>query len=147
MAGPRIVGGCGGNGIPLATLWLMRYLSMTTSTICLACLLAATGCQQDLALMGPIDRRPLLDVDGRERSLALDTPLQHYIQTRQVDAGALPWYADRNDHSLAADAGYAGPTVQSSVTITRDRQYSSHGRVHDNFHSTTYRREYRQTVR
>lgn len=97
--------------------------------------------------MGPVDRTPLLDVEGQTRSVALDTPLQHFLQTQQADAGHLPWYADRNDHSPAANAGYARPTVQSSVTITRDRQYSSNGRVHDHFYSTTYRREYRATVR
>ncbi len=61
--------------------------------------------------------------------------------------GVLPWYADRNDRTPAAFAGYRLPTVQSSVTITRDRQYSHHGQVRDQYDSTTYRREYREAVR
>ena len=97
--------------------------------------------------MEHVDLGPQLDIGGNQRSLALDTPLQDYIQSRQASPAGLPWYADRNDRSPAANAGYALPTVQSSVTITRDRQYSSHGRVYDHFHSTTYRREYRQSVR
>lgn len=124
----------------------MRHLSISTSAICLACLLAITGCQQSPAIQ-PVDRGPQLDVRGSHRSLALDTPLQHYIQTRQADPGALPWYTDRNDRSPAANAGFAQTTVQNSVTITRDRQHSSHGRVNDQFQTTTYRREYRQSVR
>lgn len=125
----------------------MRYLSKPISAICLACLFALTGCQQAPAPLRQVDLGPQLDAEGHRRSLALDTPLQHYIQTRQADPGLLPWYADRNDRSPAVNAGYAQPTVQTSVTVTRDRQYSSHGRAHDHFSSTTYRREYRQSVR
>ena len=123
---------------------MMRAQHSLLTTLCLAGLLALTGCQQ---APPAVDLGPQLDADGNRRSVVLDTPLQQHIASRQFTSSGLPWYADRNDFSPAADAGYVLPTVQSSVTITRDRQYSSNGQIRDQFSSTTYRREYRQSVR
>lgn len=122
----------------------MRTHTPLAVALALGCLVAVTGCQQ---APPAVDMGPQLDAYGQRRSLALDTPLQAHLESRQYATQALPWYADRNDCSPAATSGYALPTVQSSVTITRDRQYNSHGRVRDDFQSTTYRREYRQSVR
>ncbi len=121
----------------------MRAIQLLSLMFCLASLLVLTGCQQ----IHPVDLGPQLDADGHRRSVVLDTPLLHYIDSRQANAQALPWYANRNDLTPAANAGYAQPTVQNSVTITRDRQYSNNGHVRDQFYSTTYRREYREAVR
>lgn len=97
--------------------------------------------------MNTVVLRPQLDADGNRRSVVVQTPLLQYLQERGPASADLPWYADRNDRSLAADAGYISPTFQDSVTITRDRQYQSGGRVHDQFNSTTYRVETRRSVR
>jgi hypothetical protein len=112
-------------------------------TICLGTLLALTGCQQTR----PVDLGPQLDAEGYRRSLALDTPLLHYIHSNKAASPTTPWYANRNDLTPAASAGYALPTIQSSVTITRDRQHSSNGLVRDHYSNTTYSREYRRAVR
>jgi len=101
-----------------------------------------TGCQQPYA----VDLGPQLDANGQPRSVALDSPLQHHLSRRQAVDSSPAWYAGRNDFSPAADAGYRLPTIQSSVTITRDRQYHSNGRIRDQFNSTTYRSERREIV-
>jgi hypothetical protein len=119
-----------------------RHLPITI--LCLGGLLALTGCQQ---APPSVDLGPQLDGQGMRRSVALDTPLLNHIESRRPASQGLPWYADRNDLSPSANAGYVSPTVQSSVTVTRDQQYSTNGRVYDNFYSTTYRTEYRQSVR
>jgi len=123
----------------------MRTHRLSALTLCLAGLLVPGGCQQNQ--LRPVDLGPQLDADGQRRSVVLDTPLLNHIESRQTESLALPWYATRNDLSPAANGGYRQPTVQSSVTVTQDRQYSSHGQVHDQFYSTTYRREYRESVR
>ena len=122
----------------------MRAISLLLFAIILGAALALTGCQQSAR---PVEFGPQLDADGHRRSLALDTPILSYMRSTQPPESQPPWYASRNDFTPAATAGYALPTIQSSVTITRDRQYNSNGNVRDNFSSTTYRREYRQTVR
>jgi hypothetical protein len=101
-----------------------------------------SGCQTPYA----VDLGPQLDADGRHRSVALDSPLQHHLSKRQELDTSRAWYAARNDYSPTAEAGYRLPTVQSSVTITRDQQYHSSGRVRDYFNSTTYRAERREIV-
>ncbi len=123
----------------------MRAIRPLFLMLCLAGILVLTGCQS--AELRPVDLGPQLDTDGNRRSVALNTPLLHHIDSRQAAQPGLPWYANRNDLSPAATSGYALPTIQSSVTITRDRQYSNNGQVRDQFYSTTYRREYRQAVR
>lgn len=114
--------------------------------LCFAGLLALAGCQQ-IQQPRSVDLGQQLDADGYPRSLSLDTPLLRHFESRQAPPQSPPWYAARNDLSPAATSGYHLPTVQSSITITRDRQYNSHGQVRDQFYSTTYRREYRQSVR
>ncbi len=122
----------------------MRAQHYLLATLSLVSLFTLTGCQQ---APPAVDLGPQLNADGNRRSVVLDSSLQHHIASRQPASSGLPWYADRNDFSPAANAGYVQPTVQSSVTITRDSQYSSNGQIHDNFSSTIYRREYRQSVR
>lgn len=111
----------------------------------LACLgLGLVGCSQP---KNTVDLGPQLDADGNRRSVALQTPLLQYLQERETASADLPWYADRNDRTLAVDAGYVSPTFQDSVTYTRDRQYQTGGRVFDHFSSTTYSVERRRAVR
>ncbi len=107
-------------------------------------MMAVVGCQE---VPRAVDLGPQLDTAGNPRSVAMDSALLNYLVVRQDPAHGLPWYADRNDHTPVADGGYRLPTVESSVTYTRDRQYHSNGRVHDQFNSTTYRSEHRQIVR
>ncbi len=122
----------------------MRAIRPLILVLCLGGCLALIGCEQPQPMT---DFGPQLDTEGVPRSLALDTPLlQHLRETRGIDRGQA-WYDARNDQTLAATSGYELPTVQSSVTYTRDRQYFSNGRVYDNVSSTTYRAEYRQIVR
>ncbi len=125
----------------------MRANHLSALSLCLVGLLALAGCQQTQPRAVNVDLGPQLDADGQRRSVVLDTPLQHHIDSRKAYPESLPWYTARNDLSPAATSGYRLPTVQSSVTITRDRQYNSHGQVRDQFYSTTYRREYREAVR
>lgn len=121
---------------------MVYFKSPIVMLFALAALL--TGCQQvpDLS----IDLGPQRDVQGQLRSVALDSPLQHDLSQSQGFDSSRAWYASRNDYSPAADAGYRLPTVQSSVTVTRDRQYHSNGRVLDQFQRTTYRVERREIV-
>lgn len=124
----------------------MRATRSLAIVICLGGLLGLTGCEQARPIVS-YDRRPQLDADGAPRSLVVQTPLLQHLQARESASVSLPWYADRNDRSLAADAGYQLPTLQDSVTITRDRQYHNNGRVRDHFSSTTYSAERRRAVR
>lgn len=118
--------------------------NLRTITV-LACLgLGLVGCSQSQNM---VDHGPQLDVDGNRRSIVVQTELFEYLQDSQPATAAQPWYADRNDRTLAADAGYVSPTYQDSVRITRDRQYQSGGRVHDHFSSTTYSVERHRSVR
>jgi hypothetical protein len=102
------------------------------------------GCEQPQPMT---DLGPQLDAEGYHRSVALDSPLLRHLQVRQRSRDGLSWYDGRNDRTLAVNAGYDLPSLQRSVTLTRDRQYLSNGRVHDIYSSTTYRTEYRQNVR
>ena len=120
----------------------MRTPRAITVLACLA--LGLTGCSQP---KNTVDLGPQLNADGNRRSVVVQTELLEYLRDRQAASGSQPWYADRNDRTLAADAGYALPTYQDSVTLTRDRQYQSAGRVHDHFSSTTYSVERRRSVR
>ena len=106
-------------------------------------LLGLLGCAQTV----DIDHGPHLDADGHRRSVVLATPLLQHLQARGPAEQAPPWYADRNDRLHAALAGYAAPTLESSVTLTRDRQHTSNGRTFDHFQRTTYSAEHRHVVR
>lgn len=112
--------------------------------LCLGVSLALIGCGQSQPMT---DLGPQLDTDGVRRSVALDPSLLHHLRTSQPGYGAQAWYEGRNDRTLAVSSGYDLPTLQSSYTLTRDRQYTSNGRVHDTFSATTYRSEYRQSIR
>lgn len=123
----------------------LRFVHLVV-VLSLAGLLALTGCQQ-APHPRAVDLGPQHDVEGYPRSVALDSPLLNHLTTRQRADTDLPWYADRNDRTPAAAAGYRLPTIQSSVTLTRDRQYQSGGRIRDQFDRTTYRIEQRQIIR
>jgi len=121
---------------------MMNAQSPSIALLTLAVLGAViTGCQTD-----SVDLGPQLGADGRHRSVALDSPLQHHLSQKQKLDTSGAWYADRNDYSPTANAGYRLPTVQSSVTYTRDRQYHSNGQIRDQYNSTTYRSERREIV-
>ncbi len=94
-----------------------------------------------------VDHGPQLDADGNRRSIVVQTELFEYLRDRQSASNTQPWYTDRNDRTLAADAGYVSPTYQDSVRITRDRQYQTGGRAYDHFSSTSYSVERRRSVR
>ena len=111
--------------------------------MCLALAGVLTGCQSAPS----VDLGPQLDADGYPRSLVMDSPLQNRLAARMNVAPERAWYAGRKDYSPSAQAGYRLPTIQSSVTYTRDHQSHSHGRIHDHYNSTTYRTEYREVVR
>ena len=49
-----------------------------------------------------------------------------------------PWYADRLDHGPSLPAGYQTPTLRATTTYTVDHQSSFHGRVFNNYRTTTY---------
>jgi len=119
----------------------MCYLRLLYLMVILALCLAVIGCEQPKS----VDLGPQLDVDGHRRSLALDAPVLEYLKSSQPDSAYQPWYQGRNDRGTAALAGYESPKYQQSTTYTRDRQYSSHGRTFDHYHSTTYRTEHRQS--
>ncbi|MCG8510215.1 MAG: hypothetical protein MI741_13385, partial [Rhodospirillales bacterium] len=80
----------------------------------------------------------LVDHRNRNRSLVAGQPESSYADR---------WWHTRHDRPATVVSGYESPVLESSVTYTRDSQYSSHGRVYDSFRSTTYRREYREAVR
>jgi hypothetical protein len=119
---------------------------MLLPALCLTGLLVSVGCQQ-APQASQMDLGPQRDADGYPRSVVMDAPVVQMLAGRRPMDGGLPWYADRNDLTPAAAAGYRLPTVQSSVTITRDRQYSNNGQVYDQYDSTSYQREYREIVR
>lgn len=128
----------------LRNLPYMRKIRLMSIALCLASSLALIGCEQS---QSTTDLGPQLDADGGRRSLAMDTSLLQHLKNRQASPEGLAWYDGRNDRSLTVNSGYDLASVQTSSTLTRDRQYSSNGRVRDNFSSTTYRTEYRQNVR
>ncbi len=103
------------------------------------------GCASERA---QLDLGPQLDAEGRYRSVVLPTALLNHLERQAYRSGkATPWYVDRNDHRLAASAGYRLPSVQTSVTLTYDRQQQFNGRPRDHYSETTYRSETRGLVR
>ncbi len=128
----------------LRNLSCMRKIRPLSIALCLVSCLALIGCEEPQAMT---DLGPQLDTDGVRRSLAMDTSLLKHLKDRQISPEGLAWYDGRNDRTLTVNSGYDLASVQTSSTLTRDRQYSSNGRVRDNFSSITYRTEYRQSVR
>ncbi|MFN3168715.1 MAG: hypothetical protein ACE37H_16780 [Phycisphaeraceae bacterium] len=92
-----------------------------------------------------LDRGPLHEYRDGTRSLAVASDWQLDAGYGATDTYA--WYAGRNDVGPSVTAGYATQRYERSVTYTRDRQYTSGGRVFDNFHQTTYRRSVREAQR
>ena len=77
---------------------------------------------------------PLVDEDGRHRSLSLDAPTHHALVAFQPSlADASPWYGQRLDHGPSVSAGQRSAILLRSVTVTRDGLSSYRGRVYDNF--------------
>lgn len=122
----------------------MRAIRPLSLVLGLAGCLLLVGCEQSQPMT---DLGPQLDEHGMPRSVALDSSQLTILKKLRPGAEGPSWYHSRNDRTLAATAGYdlAGSDVSS--TLTRDRQYTSGGRVRDNFSETTYRSEYRQSIR
>lgn len=112
-------------------------------------LLLIVGCSQiPLAQQGAV-ARPNPRVKGRPRSIVCDPPrLQSLYEIAASKAGSeLPWYMSRNDTQLTTFAGYRSKTADRWVNVTYDRQSASGGRLHDDYHSTTYRKTVSKTIR
>ena len=103
----------------------------------LAGVLLLAGCQSPYSVQGRLRAYP--DYPDRQRSLVFAPE-----QLAGTQTGDLMWYDARNDAHLATSAGYASPTVESSITYTYDRQSSYRGDVTDYYHSTSYRVQYQQ---
>lgn len=118
-------------------------LPIRTCLFLFACTVLLTGCQHPL--VSERDLTPIYDIDGQARSLSLTTP---QVQSAQLlPPGFDKWYDSRNDIVPSVTAGYVGTTYEESVTYTRDGQYTSNGRVRDQYRETTYRRTYRESTR
>jgi len=76
---------------------------------------------------------------GRPRSLALDSRAMPAANPAVNRGGSLPWYATRNDVRTTVVGGVDGGILETSTTLTYDRQRFHGGRVHDQFDETTYR--------
>mgnify|MGYP006908278371 CR=1 FL=1 len=84
------------------------------------------------------------------RSLATSSPQQaRLVQRTAVDApaGALPWYAARNDALPTTYAGYESATVEYIHTRTYDRQRSFGNHVRNDYTRRTHSTTIRQIVR
>jgi len=92
-----------------------------------------------------LDRGPLHEHRDGVRSLAMAGDWQRGAGYTASDPFA--WYAGRNDTGPSVTAGYVTQRYERSVTFTRDRQYTSGGRVYDDLHQTTYRRSVREAIR
>lgn len=93
---------------------------------------------------------PATDADGNVRLLALNSPELREAQELQpwlTDAASQAWYFDRNDRPAFVTSGFQSATREVSSTFTRDRQGVSRGVVSDNYHQTTYRSTFTETVR
>lgn len=106
--------------------------------VALSALLLLAGCHSRPGLTDR-DREPLRTYHGPARSIVL--PIDRPVRTTQQSDAYEPWYAGRRDYgpSVSVDRGDG---YSYSVTITRDRQYISHGRVYDHYDKTTYRRTF-----
>lgn len=94
---------------------------------------------QDAGLVETTDKLRLIPLEGRLRSLATaSTGLYRTTHDDRPTEPPLPWYVSRNDASPTVYVGYQGPTLQSSVDHTYDRQSHSSNRVHDHFYRHTY---------
>lgn len=128
-----------------------RVLSCIPHALCLA-----VGCLALVACQGhPPTAAPRLSLGSsvagnRVRSLVFDSPRLARLSghgEEQRQAGELPWYSYRNDARLSTPAGYQSPTFEQAANFTSDHQFSSNGRVHDFYSSTTYRSSYVQSTR
>ena len=91
---------------------------------------------------------PLTDAAGSARSLSLNPPGLATLPPRQAQNGEPPaWIASRNDRGPVVFAGYRSPVLESSVTLTRDRQATFNGRPYDSYRQRTSRESYVEAVR
>ncbi len=104
--------------------------------------------------LGGCASQPLADADlshgmSSGRSLTMDGPRLNRLERRVglADDERLAWYDMRNDVQPSVEAGYAGPMVEFSSTVTFDRQSIHNGRVSDHYHQRTTRGRYQRGVR
>lgn len=91
---------------------------------------------------------PLVDGQGSHRSLSVDSRAMQDLQFYQPWLASGPnWYDTRNDDLRSVTSGTRRLSISVSQTITRDRLYSSHGRVYDNYSQNTIREKFIQVVR
>lgn len=91
---------------------------------------------------------PLRDASGAARSLSLDPVSLTAIPPRRAWSTDGPsWIDSRNDRGAEVFAGFQSPTVERSVTLTRDRQSTFNGRPYDSYRQRTYRESYVEAVR
>lgn len=100
-----------------------------------------------VALMGcksaPMDQPSERPVSALHvRSLALDSMAMQELTAQQEPFAELPWYVDRNDRRLAANAGVRTSITEIVYTRSVDRQIhagTGRNRVQDFSTTTTYR--------
>ena len=91
---------------------------------------------------------PLTDAAGSARSLSLDPPSLVTLSPRQAQNGEPPaWIDSRNDRGPVVFAGYRSPVLESSITLTRDRQATFNGRPYDSYRQRTFRESYVEAIR
>ncbi|MEM9416691.1 MAG: hypothetical protein AAGA29_14615 [Planctomycetota bacterium] len=123
-----------------------RYLPLTV-LLGLAVLLAG-GCAVPATPYGWTEPgHGLLYRDaGQARSLAMDADAQRALTLARPGAND-PWYIGRNDAGASVVYGERSTVYESTLTLTRDEQSISGGRVTDRFNQTTLRRRTTRTRR
>ncbi|XAM00328.1 hypothetical protein OT109_02850 [Phycisphaeraceae bacterium D3-23] len=83
---------------------------------------------------------------GQALSLAMDSDAQRALT--QAKPGTIdPWYIGRNDAMASVVYGERRSVYESTLTLSRDQQSISGGRVYDRFNRTTLRRRETRTRR
>jgi hypothetical protein len=127
--------------IPRLAVWIALPLGGLTLTLLVG------GCQS-VPLAASNDTLTWNDRDHEpEPALVLDAPPLHDLIRNQPDLQVgVPWYAGRLDRTPSVQVGYHYPSLESSLTLTRDRQITSGDRVHDHFDRTSHHAQRRRVI-
>jgi len=91
---------------------------------------------------------PLVDEQGDQRSLALNSPqMDRLVQAQSWEASQAAWYYSRVDHGPAVTAGHRLPSYEITQVKTRDRISGTDGDVKDNYSRNVTRERFTETVR